>query len=213
MFLYRNTGVAVCDLLDIKIRKKMKNQTIKSIKMKTNYIKSSMLLIAMLAITFAAKAQTGESAKTAYNSDRYNNSDIIYDKTPGHLKERIKTNWNDKYYEFTLVNNKMTELYVDGEKIPEAKWGDYSKVIAEIREQIRKDKIQAKKDQAQAKLDQEEARKDQQQAEKDQEEAKKDQEQAVRDQYQAKKGSGAGSERSGRSGKRSGTSPAGSNTG
>jgi colicin import membrane protein len=155
--------------------------------MKTNYIKSSILLAAMLVITFVAKAQTTRPARTAYNTDRYNNTDIIYDSTPGHLKEKVKNYWHDKYYEFTLVNNKMTELYVDGENIPEARWGEYSKVIAEIREQVRKDKIQARKDQEQAKLDQQQAARDEVQAKKDEEQAKKDQEQAVRDQEQAKK--------------------------
>jgi hypothetical protein len=156
-------------------------------KMKTNYIKNSVLLTAMLAAGFAANAQTTKSARTAYIADSYNNTDIVYDSTPGHLKEKVKNKWHNKFYEFTLVNNKMTELYVDGEKIPQARWGDYSKEIAEIREQVRKDKIQAKKDQAQAVLDQQQAMGDEVQAKKDQQQAVKDQEQAVRDQEQAKK--------------------------
>jgi colicin import membrane protein len=162
--------------------------------MKTKQLKISMLLMIALLITTIAKAQKSDSIKHSYYADRYSNYDITDNKTPGKLKERIRTNWKDKMYEMTLVNDKMTELYVEGEKIPAANWGHYSTVLAEIREQIRKDKIQAKKDQAQARLDQiqarrdqEQARRDQQQANLDQEQARKDQVQAERDQEQAKK--------------------------
>ncbi|MGZ3835628.1 MAG: hypothetical protein ACXVB0_19085 [Mucilaginibacter sp.] len=174
--------------------------------MKTNYLKGSMLIIAVLALSTAAKAQ--DSAKKTAYFDRNNNYDIVDNKTPGKVRERIQTNWKGKTYQMELLNNKMTALSVEGEKIPAAKWGDYSAVIAGIKEQIRKDKIQARKDQAQAnrdqvqaardqiqaKRDQEQAERDQVQAKKeqeraglDQEQAKKDQEQAARDQVQAKK--------------------------
>lgn len=155
--------------------------------MKTNYIKSSLVLIAILAITSGAKAQQADSAKHRYYADRYNNDDETSRTKDGKKKERIHTNWNNTYYDLTLVNDQVTELYVDGEKIPQAKWGDYSKVISRIREQIRLDKIQAKKDQEQAVRDQAQARLDQQQAVRDQVQAKKDQEQAGRDKEQAKK--------------------------
>jgi colicin import membrane protein len=155
--------------------------------MKTNYIKSSVVLIALLAITMGAKAQKTDSVKQRFYADRYNNDDETTRTKDGKQRERIHTNWNGTYYDLTLVNNQVTELYVDGEKIPQAKWGDYSKVISRIREQIRLDKIQAKKDQQQALRDQEQAKKDQAQARLDQIQAKKDQEQAGRDQEQAKK--------------------------
>ncbi|MES2062444.1 MAG: hypothetical protein V4456_11025 [Bacteroidota bacterium] len=107
---------------------------------------------------------------------------------------KIKTNRDGKTYEMQLTNEQMTSLVVDGVEIPADKWANYSKVTAEIREQIRKDKLQAQKDQAQAQLDQEQAQRDQEQAqkdqlqaEKDQLEAKKDQEQARLDQIQARK--------------------------
>jgi colicin import membrane protein len=154
-------------------------------KMKTKQLKINMLLIIVLLSTTIARAQKPDSAKHTYYVDRYSNYDITDNKTPGKLKERIRTNWKDKVYEMTLVNNKMTELYVEGEKIPAANWGHYSTVIGEIREQIRKDKIQAKKDQAQARLDQIQARKDQEQARRDQLQANRDQQQAKKDQQQA----------------------------
>jgi len=154
--------------------------------MKTNYIKSSIVFMAILAATISVKAQTSDSTKHKYYADRYNNSDEIRTTTQGKV-ERIRTNWKDTYYEFTIVNNKMTTLYVEGEKIAPANWGKYSAVIADMREQIRKDRIQAKKDQAQARLDQVQARKDQEQARRDQAQARIEQEQAGRDLIQAKK--------------------------
>src|ERR1700710_1185065 len=105
--------------------------------MKTNYLKSVMLIVSVLAITTTLKAQQA-GKKTAYN-DRHSNFNVVDDKTPGHVKETIRTNWGDKNYEMTFVNNKMTELYVEGEKIPPAKWGEYSAVIAKIKEQVRLD--------------------------------------------------------------------------
>lgn len=144
-----------------------------------------MLLIAVLAITTVVKAQQNDTSKTTFNFDRNNNYDVIEGKTPGHIKERIRTNWKDKVYEMALVNNKMTELYVEGEKIPAADWAKYSTAITAIREQIRKDRIQARKDQAQARLDQQQARKDQEQARRDQQEAASEQAEAREDQKQA----------------------------
>jgi hypothetical protein len=162
--------------------------------MKTNYLKGSMLLIGMLAITMSAGAQKRDTTKRRIYADRYSNRDEVISSSPGHEREHVTTNWHGRYYEMTLLNNKMTAFYVEGEKIPEAKWGEYKSVIDGIREQLRRDKIQAKKDQEQAgrdqqqaARDQEQAQRDQVQAQKDQEEAKKDQEQAVRDQEQAKK--------------------------
>jgi len=153
--------------------------------MKTNYFKSVMLIVSVLAITTTLKAQQA-GKKTAYN-DRHSNFNVVDDNTPGHVKETIHTNWKDKNYEMTFVNNKMTELYVEGEKIPAAKWGEYSAVIARIKEQVRRDRIQAKKDQEQAGRDQLQAKRDQEQAMRDQLQAKRDQEQAGKDQAQAEK--------------------------
>ena len=162
--------------------------------MKTNYIKGRILLMALMALAIGVQAQKNDSVKRTFSMGRYNNSDETTHMKDGKMKEHIRTNWNDTFYEMTLVNNQMTELYVEGKKIPQAKWGEYSKTIAAIREQIRKDRIQAKKDQEQARrdqhqamLDQLQAKKDQAQAGRDQEQAKLDQEQARRDQLQAKK--------------------------
>ena len=153
-------------------------------KMKTNYIKASIAFMIMLLAASVAHAQTSVADKSATDADRYNNYDRISNRD-GRQVEHIQTNWNDKEYKMELVNDKMTALYVEGEKVPPADWGKYNKVIAAIREQIKRDRIQAKRDEAQAKIDQEQASRDQVQAKRDQEQAAKDQQDAKREQEQA----------------------------
>lgn len=157
--------------------------------MKKIILNACLLATIVIAQQTVANAQTQAAKKT--KTTRH--STYMSVNTENGVS-RIKTNRDGKTYEMELNNDKMTSLVVDGVEIPADKWGNYSKVIAEIREQIRKDKIQAEKDQAQAQLDQEQAKKDQvqamkdqQQAEKDQEQARKDQQQAGRDQEQARK--------------------------
>ena len=152
-------------------------------KMKPNYLKRSMLIVAM-AVASTTYAQN--KAKVSDEDYKYSNYDQVINRN-GKQVEQIKTNRNGTFYKMELVSGKMTELYVDGEKIPAARWGEYSTITAKIREQIRLDKIQAKKDQAQALRDQIQAKKDQAQAVRDQQQAKRDQEQAVKDQLQAKR--------------------------
>jgi hypothetical protein len=153
--------------------------------MKTNYLKSAMLVIAGLALTTAANAQQ-KTKKIAYNS-HYDNYGSTTTSKDGHMHQHIHTNWNDVLYDIRLVDNKITELYVDDKKIPADKWDDYKSTIEDIREQMRRDQEQAKRDQLQAGRDQEQAKRDQEQARRDQAEAKKSQEQAGRDQEQAKR--------------------------
>ncbi len=152
--------------------------------MKTNYIKAGIVLIAGALTSFAAEAQTSVSEKSAIDAGRHKSYDQVSNRD-GKQVERLQTDWDDKVYKVELVNDKITELYVNGEKVPATEWNKYSKAIAAIREQIRRDRAQAKRDQAQAKLDQEQASRDQVQARRDQEQAAKDMKQASEDQVQA----------------------------
>lgn len=154
-------------------------------KMKTNYLKSAMLIIAALALTTGVNAQQ-KTKKMAYTS-HYNNFGSTTTSKDGHLHQHIHTNWNDVLYDIRLVDNKITELYVDDKMIPADKWDDYKSTIADIREQMKRDEEQAKRDQEQAKRDQEQARRDQLEAKKSQEQAVRDQVQAKRDQEQAQR--------------------------
>jgi len=176
--------------------------------MKTNYLKSSMLIITALVFAITAKAQHADTLSHHFNADSRQYGDRIDHPEPGTKRERINTNWHDKMYTMTLINNKMTELYVDGQEIPKANWKQYSEAITNIKMQLHKDRVQtsrdrvqSKRDEEQAHLDELQAKRDQEQASKDeymakrekeesardQEQAKKDQEQAGRDQEQAKK--------------------------
>jgi colicin import membrane protein len=154
--------------------------------MKTNYIKGIVVAIALLAALNVKAQQTNVQDQKTFNNDRYDNYDVTSNRQ-GKQVESIQTNWDNKVYKMELEDNKMTALYVEGEKIPATDWSKYDNVLAAIREQIRKDKIQAKLDQAQAVKDQAQAKRDQEQAIRDQQEAKVAQEQAVSDQVQAKR--------------------------
>ncbi|MBS1520389.1 MAG: hypothetical protein JST50_05295 [Bacteroidetes bacterium] len=136
-------------------------------------------LMAMLLAAVTVSAQTKKSAKTAYDDDRYNSYDRIH-TVDGKKVEDIKVSRNDKVYKAEFVNEKMTELYVDGEKIPQSDWGKYSGEIAAIRVQIELNKKQAKANAIQAKRNEEQDR-------LNEEQAKRNAEQAVKNEMQAKK--------------------------
>jgi len=162
--------------------------------MKTNYLKSSVLITAALAFAITAKAQHADTLSHHFNADSRHYGDMIDHPEPGTKRERINTNWHDKMYSMTLINNKMTELYVDGQKIPKANWSQYDEAISAIKVQLHKDRVQASRDRVQAKRDAEQAHLDELQAKRDQEQASKDEyqakhekEEAARDREQAEK--------------------------
>jgi len=101
--------------------------------------------------------------------------------------EKIQTIRDDKMYELTVVNEQVSAFSIDDKIIPKANWGEYSKEIAVIRQQLALDKIQAKKDQQQAQFDQQQVARDQKQVQKDQENVLLDQQQTAKDQQQAPK--------------------------
>jgi len=169
------------------------NLKLKSMKMKTNYIKCSLWLMAVIFGGMTAKAQTSVSGKTAYNGREYISYDGVRNEN-GKQVERIQTNMDDKVYKMELVNGKMTELYVDGVKIPAGDWDKYSDAIAAIKEQIRKNKEQAIRNEEQARLNQIQDKKNEEQAMRNEEQAKlnqirdkKNEEQAVLNKEQAQR--------------------------
>jgi len=154
--------------------------------MKPNYIKGSICMMVMLLATLVADAQTKTSRKTAYNAGSYNSYDRTHNEN-GKNVEEIQMVWDDKTYKMELVDDKITALYVDGEKIATANWDKYRDAIKEIREQIKRNREQAVRNQEQAQRNQVQAKKNQEQAERNQEQAQRNQEQARLNQAQDKK--------------------------
>lgn len=143
-------------------------------------MKTNILLLAALLGTSVVYAQHTKIVNTVQNR---NTKD---DHTS------ITTDWKGARYQIEMVDDKLTELTVDGKKIPAAEWGNYDAVIKEImvlvekdRAQAEKDRIQADKDRAQADRDREHAMKDRVRSELDREQAMKDKVQAERDREQA----------------------------
>ncbi len=83
-----------------------------------------------------------------------------------------------QHYKIRMKDDKVVEMYVNDQRIPEPDFDKYKEVIGKIRVQIKKDKEQAEIDRQQALRDQAEAVKDQEQAEKDEEQAKLEEKEA-----------------------------------
>jgi hypothetical protein len=149
--------------------------------MKTNY-RNSLWLAGLLLAAFSANAQTSVSGKKADNEGTHRNYDIVHNEN-GNRTERIQTQLDDKTYKMELVNEKMTSLYVDGEKIAPADWHKYGNAIATIRREI---KEQAKRNAEQAKRNAEQAVRNQQQAKLNAEQEVRNGEQAKRNAEQAR---------------------------
>ena len=151
--------------------------------MKTNELKSSLWLAAILLTSICAQAQTKTTPKTAYQIENHTMYTRIYNEG-GKRIEEIKTEYDDKIYKMEMVDEKLTSLYVDGEKIPEADWSKYDDVIRHIRQEI---KEQIKRNEEQAKRNAEQAVRNQAQAERNEEQAKRNAEQNIHNQEQAKR--------------------------
>jgi len=158
--------------------------------MKTNYLKRSLWLATILLSSYCAAAQTKPKAKTADNNVDQRRYDFV-SNDDGIRVEKVQTEYKGKVYFLKLVNEKMTELTVDGEKIPEADWNKYSDGIAEIREEMRlqreRNKEQAKRNAEQAIRNEEQAKRNAEQAKLNELQAKRNAEQQVRNKEQAKR--------------------------
>jgi colicin import membrane protein len=153
--------------------------------MKTNYIKTSIWLLINLFFALATNAQTADSGRSARTINISSSYDDV--RTEGGKRvENMEFTWNDKAYKATLVNDELTGLSVDGEKVAAADWSKYNGAIAAIKEQIRLNRIQAKKNEEQAKLNEIQAGKNREQARLNEIQAKKNEEQVARNREQDK---------------------------
>jgi hypothetical protein len=143
--------------------------------MKAKYI----WLIGVLLAAGTVSAQTKKAAKTAYDNNPNNNYDRIH-TVNGKKVEDIQMHRDGKVYKAVLMNEKLNDLYVDGEKIQQADWTKYSGAIAAIRVQLELNREQAKANARQAKRNEEQGR-------SNEEQAKRNAEQAARNEVQAKR--------------------------
>jgi hypothetical protein len=153
-------------------------------------------MVAALLISITSKAQKSAD-NTSRDNEKRNNYDISQIEQ-GKQVERMQMNTNGKVIKVKFVDSKMTELYVNGQKIPAADWGKYDNDLAAIREQkqrnqeqARLNEIQAKKNQEQEKLNAIQEKKNAEQAVRNREQEslnaiqeKKNAEQALRNQEQ-----------------------------
>ena len=161
--------------------------------MKTNYLKRSLWLAAILLPVLAANAQS----RTASENTENHMYDIVRNEG-GKLIENVKTEYENKVYKMKLVDEKMTELYVDGQKIPEADWNKYSDATGKIRQEIKEQKKrnaeqairneeQAKRNAEQAKMNELQAKRNAEQEARNKEQAKRNAEQAIQNEQQNKR--------------------------
>ncbi|MEO8762924.1 MAG: hypothetical protein ABI416_01495 [Ginsengibacter sp.] len=151
--------------------------------MKAKLLKHYILVLTVMStgMTIYAQEKNPETGPVQYHT-----SNITTRDASGRSKESIETYKDGKKYRFDLINDKVTDLTVDGVAIPAGKYSQYDGVINGIRQQIKEDKIQAHRDQEQAQIDQVRAKNDQKQALQDQARAKLDQDQARKEQARAK---------------------------
>ncbi|MGZ3890747.1 MAG: hypothetical protein ACXVI9_09620 [Mucilaginibacter sp.] len=144
--------------------------------MKTNYLKRSLWLAAILLTSLCAGAQTKTSAKTA-SVTSHNNKYYSTHNEGDRRTQDIQTEYEGKLYRIQWVNEKMTSLLVDGEKIPAANWSKFTDAIDHVRKEIKE----------MAKRDAEQAKRNAEQAVRNEEQAKRNAEQNVRNAEQAKR--------------------------
>jgi hypothetical protein len=143
--------------------------------MNTIFSKSSMLLAACITFSVAVKAQQPSAPS----------------KTGTHIntrtgKEHISIDHNDQTYELEFIDGKMTAFSIDGTAVPPEKWGEYDTAISEIKEQIKRDRIQAEQDRKQAERDRQQANRDRLQAQKDRQQAMRERAKADQDRERAR---------------------------
>jgi bla regulator protein blaR1 len=134
-------------------------------------------------VTQAVETTTDSEKTKSYVNGFTKMDSVPVCKLGGHTNLTGETNtiFDGKAFRIKLKNSVVTELYIDGQKIPENKIMEYKLAIDKIHERM------VKNSEEQAIRDNEEAMSDQQQAVKDKEQVTRDQEQAVRDSEQARR--------------------------
>ncbi|RYY54899.1 MAG: hypothetical protein EOO09_12710 [Chitinophagaceae bacterium] len=142
--------------------------------MKKQFLSAAVILL-LLCSTNTVSAQKKTRSTYSYEMNGRDGETVIH-TTEDNQDLRIR-----------MKNEKILELVVDGNTIPESDYPKYEARIKKILEQLEKDRAQAEKDRAQAAKDRAQAEIDRKQAEKDRAGAEKDREQAMRDRQTAEK--------------------------
>ena len=139
-----------------------------------------MIISALACMTSlsAQKKPAGHPAKAS--SDRHAYLSVENDSSATPPVENIVYS-DGNHYRIKMRNDKLVELFVDDQKIPEADFRKYDSIIKKIREQIKKDLEQAEIDRQQAGKDRQEAELDRKQADEDRKQADEDRKQAEED--------------------------------
>lgn len=154
--------------------------------MKNKIVTVKLVALAMAFSVIAAQAQTKPTTRSSTTRESNTWMNVESDSA-GDPNKRITFYRNGDVYKIKLVNEKITEMYIDDKKVPEEDFPKYSSLVKEILAQVKRDQEQAERDRQQAERDREQAERDRLQAEKDRQQADKDREQAERDRLQAEK--------------------------
>ena len=137
----------------------------------------------LCAYSFTAIAQkTSDTKSNAMNGVTRLN--VMSDSDQGNDKTMILEKGGEKY-RIRVIDNKITELEINGKKQPETEFAKYDSMVTAILEQIAKDQAQAEKDRRQADKDRERADRDRARADLERAEAEKEREKAELDRDRA----------------------------
>lgn len=139
---------------------------------------TSLLIVGAIAFFPACQSYAqnpGKSPEADFRSINIDGSGTASDPLTVYARDRA-----GKTYQYKKVDDKVTEMYVDMEKIPQEKWGDYNWVVQDIDKQIAEDMAEAEEDMRQAEEDQRQAMMEMEQAKVEMEEAIREQENDMR---------------------------------
>lgn len=165
--------------------------------MKTAIVKQAIAIAAAIICTANLHAQDTKRSQS-YTTERFgiNNQYLNINEDSSTNPPEIIVAYKDAYkkYNFTIANDKITEMYINGHQVPADSFYLYNNLLEKVKKQVKADRAQmvadmkqAERDRAQAEEDRKQAVRDQAQAEEDRKQADKDRAQAEEDRKQAVK--------------------------
>jgi hypothetical protein len=149
-------------------------------------VQAALLIITLSAASVQAqerKAARSSSTRTERTSGITNLS--VHSDSDEESVVRITMQKDGDDYRIRIVNDKITELYINDKKIAEEDYGKYEPMIKELREQMKRDREQAARNREQAAIDRQRASRDREEAQRHRERATRDREQANKNRERA----------------------------